>query len=83
MRLNSHFFSDMGATGMTPLIILCAMMMQVKVEELGLGEMVGPGCGWEEDVVQGVTQVVRRYLVGCHLVLVAPSSSSAVFPLIK
>ena len=70
-------------TGMTPLILLCAMRMKVKVEGLDLREMVGPGGGWEEDVVQGVTQVVRRYLDGCHLVLAAPSSSSAVFPLIK
>ena len=70
-------------TGMTPLIILCAMMMKVKVEGLGLGEIVDPGGGWEDDVVQGVTQVVRRYLAGCHLVLAAPNSSSAIFPLIK
>ena len=73
----------LGVTEMTPLIVLCAMMMKVKVEALGLGETVGPGGGWEENVVQGVTQVVRRYLAGCHLVLAASSSSSAVFPLIK
>ena len=73
----------LGLTWMTPLIILCAMMMKGKVDGLGLGEMVVPGGGWEEDVVQGVTQVVRRYLAGCHLVLAAPNSSRAVVPLIR
>ena len=69
--------------GVTPLIMVCAVIITAKVEGLGLGEMVGPGGGWEEDVVQGVTQVVRRYLAGCHLVLAAPSSSRALLPLIK
>ena len=69
--------------GMTLLIMVSAVIITANVEGLGLGEMVDSGGGWEENVVQGVTQVVRRYLVGCHLVLAAPSSSRAVFPLIK
>ena len=73
----------LGVTGMTPLIMVCTLIITAKVEGLGLGEMLGSGGGWEKDVVQGVTQVVRRYLAGCHLVLVAPSSSRAALHLIK
>ncbi|XP_045101495.1 glutamate receptor ionotropic, kainate 4-like [Portunus trituberculatus] len=50
---------------------------------LGMRQVVDAGGGWEEDVAQAASQVVQRYLAGCHLVLAAPRPSRALPHLIR
>ncbi|KAG0708493.1 hypothetical protein GWK47_023988 [Chionoecetes opilio] len=38
---------------------------------------------WQEGVVQGAVQVVRRYMTGCQVVVSAPTPSCALLPLIS
>ncbi|KAK8377897.1 hypothetical protein O3P69_014081 [Scylla paramamosain] len=69
--------------GVTQLVLLCSIVTRAGAVGLNLGEVVHPGGGWEEDVAQAASQVVKRYLAGCHLVLAAPRPSRALPHLIR
>ncbi|KAK8377903.1 hypothetical protein O3P69_014084 [Scylla paramamosain] len=67
----------------TPLVLLCSVVTRAGAAGLGMGVLLHPSGGWEEDVAQAAIQVVQRYLTGCYLVLAAPSPSRALPHLIR
>ncbi|MPC28146.1 Glutamate receptor ionotropic, delta-1 [Portunus trituberculatus] len=69
----------------TQVVVLCGMVgvNRAGAAGLGVGEVADVGGEWEEGVAQAASQVVQRYLAGCHLVLAAPRPSRALPHLIR